>query len=134
MTVRIMPFATAVMLALVLACANKESMLMNRKQDLVETVKSYNEHLGWRDFESASTYVIQEQRPDFLRWAAPLKRGFTLESFTVIKVELSPSEERAAVVVERSYILAPSVTLRSEKFTQEWVQREGDWYLAGPPY
>jgi len=115
-------------------CPDKQTRTANRRDDLLRCVQDYNEHLSWREFDKAAAYVTSQKRSHFLSWSEPLKRGFTLESFYIKDVEISPSQERAAVVVIRSYIISPSITLTTEEFAQEWIVKDGAWYLSGPPY
>ena len=134
MTMRGIPVVTAIVLILVFGCADREAKIARSKIQLIEQVDQYHDSFFWHDYNRASLFVAPEMRSDFLDFSKDLRRGFTLEEFTIKEVQMSPTGERAAVVVERSCATAPSVTLQSQELTQEWVLRDGAWYLAGPPY
>lgn len=134
MTRRRFSVLMSVLLILVFGCGDREVNVATRQLELMERAKEYNDCFFWRDFDKASLYVLPEAKPDFLAFAHGLRHGFTLEGFTIKDIQMSPTGERAAVVIMRSFIMTPSVTLQSEEFTQEWVLWNGGWYLSGPPY
>jgi hypothetical protein len=109
-------------------------MLANREKDLRVRVEKYHDAFMWRDYKAASELVAPKGRGDFLTYTERLKRGYAVEGFTVKDIKVSPTGEQAAVVVRRSYINPPSITLQSEDLTQEWVYLQASWFLAGPPY
>lgn len=115
-------------------CKDNKFTMMNRQEDLRERAELYHDRYAWRDFETASFMVVPDSRRDFLRFTEPLQRGYTVEDHSIQLIKVSPDGDRAAVVVKRSFIKTPSITLQSESVTQEWVFQEGAWYLSGPPY
>ena len=113
---------------------NSEAKLESRKLELKARIKEYTDCFFWRDFEKAANYIVPEKRGEFFNFADRLKKGFTMEDFLVKVVEVNEAGDQAGVIVRRSYILGSSVTVQEEDFTQQWVLRDGVWYLSGPPY
>ena len=102
---------------------------------LRERVEQYHDFISLRDYDAAALLVADQYRQDFLVVTKPMQRGYTLESYAVVKVEMNSSGDQAAVAVSRSFIPSASVTLQSQEYVQRWVLgADGAWYLAGPPY
>lgn len=131
---RIILMALALPLIMTAGCPDKNANPRARQAELRERVDQYYESFSWREFDRAMYLVVPERRSEFMAFSQPLKRGFTLEDYAIMEILLSPSQERATVVVRRSYVMYPSVTLKTEEITQEWVTRDGEWYLSGPPF
>jgi hypothetical protein len=127
-------FAAALVLALT-GCADHQVRLESKEQALRERVDKYHELITLRDFDSAASLVSKEARGDFRGYAAAMSRGYMLDSYSIIRLEMNQGGDQAAVVVSRSFIMPATVTLQTKEFTQQWVLGDdGAWYLAGPPY
>jgi hypothetical protein len=132
---RISLIAIAFSLFLMSGCQKPEAGLAASRSKLDQRVNSYHESIFWRDYETASLLVAKRARAGFNAHAENLRRGYTLQEFFVKEIQISPSGDRAAVVVSRSFVRSASVTLQYEEVVQEWtLGGDGLWYLSGPPY
>ena len=132
---RLLIYSAVAGLMLTIGCADKETKLAARQSELAQRVENYHESIFWRDYETASLLVVKKGRAGFNAHAEKLRRGYTLQEFFVKEIQISPSDDRAAVVVSRSFVRSASVTLQYEEVIQEWeLASDGAWYLSGPPY
>ena len=127
-------FGLALLLAAILLPACKGASLSSRQTSLNETVVNYNDMFRWRDYESASEYAIPSIREDFMAAAESWKRDLNVTDYEINKITLEQSGKEATVVVTRSFYKTPSVTVQRQEIRQRWIQLQGNWYLAGPPY
>jgi len=104
------------------------------KDDLPTRIKKYNESFMWHQSIVGEMMVVPSQRGNYNIYVKELGEGYSLDEFFIIGVEISPSGEKAAVVVQRKFVRSSSITLETEQVTQEWVEIDGDWYLAGSPF
>ena len=130
-------FFCAVLIAvasLTFGCKESEFLKASKKADLTERVEQYHDRFRWRDFETASMMVVPSMRGDFMVYADTIRRGYAIENYAVKSINVSDSGDQAAVSVRRSFIESTSVVLQTQDLIQQWIYKEGGWYLAGPPY
>lgn len=124
-----------VLIVVLSGCADKGMKLASKEAELMERVEAYHDMFYWRDYETASLLVVSDHRSDFMNFTEQLKTGYAIESYTIKEVKAAPDGSKASVVVSRSFVRAPSITLQSRDFIQEWVaDQDGVWFLSGPPY
>jgi hypothetical protein len=104
------------------------------RDELPTRVEKYNEFFQWHQEDVGQLMVLPSQRGQYNIYVKELGEGYSLDEFFIVDIEISPSGEKAAVVVQRKFVKSSSVTLETEQVTQEWVKKDGDWYLAGPPF
>jgi hypothetical protein len=122
-------------LVMVTGCADHVGKLSGNEPALRKRVDQYHELISLRDYDGASRMVRREYRNDFMSYAQKMQRGYTLESYSIVKVEMNPAGNQAAVVVSRSFIAPATVTLQTQDFVMHWeLGPDGDWVVASPPY
>ena len=126
--------ALALLAAAVAGCPRPAAKLENVQNRLLRRVAGYHEAMGWHDWAAAGKFVAPQSRMEFEELTHRLERGYTLDSWVVRDLKLGESGDKAEVVVYRTYLMPPSVTLQSENIILAWVLIKNEWYLAGPPF
>jgi hypothetical protein len=119
--------------ALISACGASRYLTLQGKS-LDERVAKYHDLYRWREYESASRYLLPSVRNDFLAVISSYRQDLNVEDYVIKRISLDESGREATVVVARSFFKMPSVSLQQEEIVQRWVRVAGDWYLSGPPY
>ncbi|HUT51780.1 MAG TPA: hypothetical protein VM658_00170 [bacterium] len=127
---------TLAALIMAVGCADHAGRGVKGKEPaLRERVDMYHELITLRDYDAASLLIKREYRNDFVSYAQRMQRGYTLESYSIVKVEMNPAGNQAAVVVSRSFVAPASVTLQTQDFVMHWeLGPDGGWMIASPPY
>jgi len=120
--------------ALVLSACASNRYLALQGQSLEDRVNKYNDLYRWREYDSASNYLLPSVRQDFLAAIEPYRQDLNIEDYVIKDIHLDAEGRNATVVVSRSFFKMPSVLLQEEEVTQHWVRAVGEWYLSGPPY
>jgi len=125
----------ALVIAVLAAAAGcpKKSDLSNQDR-LLKRVAGYHDALTWRDWQGAAKFVAPESRSEFQAQLQRLDRKYTLDTWVVRDVRPADAAGKVAVVVYRTFLLSPSVTLQSESVLLTWVLIKREWYLEGPPF
>lgn len=95
-------------------------------EELDRSVKSFNKMIRWHETESAGmTYIDPEQREEFLKEAAILKkRGLSVTDFRIITTQYHPEKRSGDVVAEFDYYILPSNRIKTVTYRQEWYFKE----------
>jgi hypothetical protein len=124
------------------ACASLSGLneKFDRSKEFDRSVKAYNRMLRWHEVENAGmTYVDPEQREEYLKRAAALKkRGLSVTDFRILSSKYLPEKKSGDVIAEFDYYIMPSNRVKTVSDRQEWVYREEtkSWQLKSglPPF
>jgi len=109
------------------------------KEDLMISVRAFNDGVHWGNLEPAARLVAPELRA---RWSADAERVAKEVSFSfyeVRRIELREKATRADVRVEVGWWHVRALIERKTTLVEKWVRRKGTWVLAateiadGPP-
>jgi hypothetical protein len=138
---------------LALSCAGASASLTAKKEtslldDLIETSQEFNTHLQWRDYEYASNFVDPELKEDFAVALDKVEDRIKIEEIQIVQSRLVPVTEtkqpegtdpkhptrEARVVVKLiNANFAPSNMVVTRRFVEEWVYKNGTWYIRFVP-
>jgi len=129
----------AVLLALLLGggCAHTKKKI--DLETLNPTVDAFHQRVRWKDYRLASRYVVPERQKDFedsIRERGD-ERDLDISDYEIEGVELVEEGQRARVTSRLRWTRLPSVSVKEEQVTSEFVYREGKWLLekqTGGPF
>jgi len=127
-------FGILLLVAALLSPACGGMKLRSQSKNLDERVTKYHDSFRWRDYEGASELVQPSMRRDFRAAAEAVQHDLNVTDYQINRISLAESGREATVVVTRGFFKMPSVTVQQQELRQRWIQIQGDWYLAGPPY
>jgi hypothetical protein len=120
------------------ACSVPNSTI---REQFEKNVKAYNRMLRWHEIESAGTYLEPEQRDEFMKAAADIKkREVTITDFRILTSECLPDKGTGEVMAEFDYYILPSNRIKTQNYHQDWVYRDinehKSWMLKSglPPF
>ncbi len=124
-------FLCVICLALT-ACATTQSGL---SEEFDRSTKAYNRMLRWQEIENAGmTYIDQEQREEYLKKAAALKkRGLTVTDYRILSSRCLPEKKSGDVITEFDYYILPSNRIKTLSYRQKWFYLDDikSWQLRG---
>lgn len=93
-----------------------------------ESVRDYNHAFRWKNFEKAAQFVAAEDRAEFVSRHEAKRKDLHIESYRILKMDLS-EEDAGIAVVEVEFTKLPSITLQRRRLTQHWHRVAGAWIL-----
>ncbi len=127
-TVRAAVLAAMTMGALALAAGCATATSKSAVERLQEAVEGYNHAFRWKNYERASQFLPQAQRPAFLAAYEDDESSLQVEDYTVRQADML-SDKAATVSIKVSYLLLPSVTVKQATLVQHWAEVNGAWTL-----
>jgi len=106
---------------------------------LKTTVEDFHQRVRWKDYRFAARYVVPERRKDFdtsLR-EGKAEQDLDITEYEIEGVEMDDTGARATVTSQFKWTRLPSLTVRQETVTSEFIYREGRWLLekqSGGPF
>lgn len=120
----------AILLVLVLGggCAHTKK---GDVETLRPTVESFHQRVRWKDFRLASRFVVPERRQDFERAIREHndERDLDINDYDIDEVQLVEEGQRAIITSRFQWTRLPSLTVRKDTVTSEFIYREGKWLL-----
>jgi hypothetical protein len=95
---------------------------------LDRSVFTYNQHLRWKRFDKAASFVDKPGRDAFTKVFEGSEETLSIDDLELKSIDYE-NDKRAKVVIEARYFKLPSVTLQKAKWVQVWERREDDWWL-----
>jgi hypothetical protein len=129
----------AVLLALCLGggCAHTKKKI--DLETLAPTVDAFHQRVRWKDYRFASRYVVPERQKDFEKALREHndEKDLDVTDYEIEGVEMLEEGQRARVTSRLRWTRLPSVSVKEEQVTSEFVYRDGQWLLekqTGGPF
>ena len=107
-------FFSVLMLVMLLgACSH------NVRDEFNESLKKYNELFRWNELETASVFVADPLRGEYIVRAKAAK-NIRVVDFRVIGSRYDEKKNKASVEVQVDYYLLSAATVKTLRDTQEW--------------
>jgi len=125
------------LLIAVLAVCGCQKAMKDVREDLLGTIKQYNELVRLKDFDKAKQFVAESARGEFDA-RAPMARAATISEYRIIKREFVTTSDQEIVQVEIDYAIPPSTEKKTLINEQKWsflyIRDEGGkrWRLVTP--
>ncbi|WP_434388250.1 hypothetical protein [Melittangium boletus] len=121
----------AVLLVCLLCGACSHTQKAAELEALKTTVDDFHQRVRWKDYRVASRYVVPERRKEFDRGLRQNKdeQDLDITDYEIERVDLDEKGERATVTSHFVWTRLPSLSVRRESVTSEFVLREGKWLL-----
>jgi|WetSurMetagenome_2_1015567.scaffolds.fasta_scaffold159099_1 hypothetical protein len=124
---------TVVLLAVAIVggCSTFGNPKFNEK-DFSEMVDAFNTALRWRDFKSASAFVLPEVQEEFWQMVDSMDKRVRLTEYEVRNVAWNDKGQPVSVFIRYQYFFMSNPELRSKTIHQEWVydERISNWQIA----
>ncbi|WP_233262058.1 hypothetical protein [Vitiosangium sp. GDMCC 1.1324] len=94
-------------------------------------MESFHQRVRWKDYRFAARFVVPERRQDFERAVRENndERDLDITDYDIDDVELRDEGSRAIITSTFRWTRLPSLTVKKETVTSEFVYREGKWLL-----
>ena len=92
---------------------------MHREDEFVDHMRTFTQYMRWGNFNGASTYVVEDQKDEFLS-LAPQLSDVRFTDYEILRRDLNEERTKATVdVVLTGYRLSSPVS-RTVRLRQEW--------------
>lgn len=119
----------ALVLALGAGCATTaKSASSDDLETLRRSVKAYNEAFRWKNFERAASFLPKDMRLAFIATHEDDEKNLHVEEYQILQVRLS-GERAAKVELRVTYMMLPSVVVKTRRITQHWHLIDDQWVL-----
>lgn len=102
------------------------------RQQLSQRVRDFHRAVYWGDVNRASSFVLPEQRNEFVKSSKSLRESLHLVSLDVDSLELLEDDEnRAAVELTTRYYRSPNYVIQTRTDKEKWIylRYSGGWFL-----
>jgi len=97
---------------------------------LQEALMYYHAHLRAGDIDQAGAYVGQEAYEQFAALHDQKRSQMRIEEFTIQSVNPDSKSSRAIVIVDAETRNASSITMKTVRFREEWLNRMEGWRMV----
>lgn len=110
---------TAAIVAMAISgCATIAEMKITR-ESLDESIRDYNQMLRWEEGPSASSFVTEKMKPEYMDKATGFNRVRVVD-YRIKSVDFKKEQKKATVTVEYDYHLKSSLNIKTLSDTQKW--------------
>jgi len=103
---------------------------MNRTEDLMTDVRTFQEGLRWRKYEMAADYVPARAREKFLEAHDEIDADLRIDDYELERVKLEESKTAALVRVRYTWHLDSVGTVHDTVIEERWEQQGKVWRVV----
>ena len=133
-TLRLMLASLLALMLCTSGCMTPPTPTVEDSSDLNTALQLFHKHLRWANYESAAALVAPTWRNVFLGRYEEYGEDFHMVMLEVLKVEMVAGESamtpQARVEVEQQWYREPNMTVKKERFVEEWQRSRNGWMLT----